>query len=92
MALLALALVYLFYLIRMSIICSNIAQALRFVSYGIFYFNKVVLVKYSCAFVERPSQGTSSLASQLTTVSLDVLIFQLHHPHVITDSMQALHL
>ena len=46
----------------------------RLVSYGIFYFNKVcqVLVKYSRAFVERPSQGTSSLASRLTTVSLDV--------------------
>ena len=31
-----------------------------------------VLVKYSRAFVERPSQGTSSLASRLTTVSLDL--------------------
>ena len=33
---------------------------------------RFVLVKYSRAFVERPSQGTSSLASRLTTVSLDI--------------------
>ena len=37
---------------------------------------RFVLVKYSRAFVERPSQGTSSLASQLTTVSLDYLLYQ----------------
>ena len=37
-----------------------------------FVLTRFVLVKYSCAFVERPSQGTSSLASRLTTVSLDV--------------------
>ena len=36
-----------------------------------FVLTKFVLVKYSRAFVERPSQGTSSLASRLTTVSLD---------------------
>ena len=37
-----------------------------------FILTRFVLVKYSRAFVERPSQGTSSLASRLTTVSLDV--------------------
>ena len=36
-----------------------------------FILTGFVLVKYSRAFVERPSQGTSSLASRLTTVSLD---------------------
>ena len=36
-----------------------------------FILKRFVLVKYSRAFVERPSQGTSSLASRLTTVSLD---------------------
>ena len=36
-----------------------------------FILTRFVLVKYSCAFVERPSQGTSSLASRPTTVSLD---------------------
>ena len=36
-----------------------------------FILTGFVLVKYSRAFVKRPSQGTSSLASQLTTVSLD---------------------
>ena len=38
-----------------------------------FILTRVVLVKYSRAFVERPSQGTSSLALQLTTVSLDIM-------------------
>ena len=33
---------------------------------------RFILVKYSHAFVERPLQGTSSLASRLTTVSLDI--------------------
>ena len=37
-----------------------------------FILTRFVLVKYSRAFVERPSQGTSSLASRLTTVSLDM--------------------
>ena len=37
-----------------------------------FVLARFVLVKYSRAFVERPSQGTSSLASRLTTVSLDI--------------------
>ena len=37
-----------------------------------FILTTFVLVKYSRAFVERPSQGTSSLASRLTTVSLDL--------------------
>ena len=36
-----------------------------------FILTRFVLVKYSRAFVERPSQGTSSLALRLTTVSLD---------------------
>ena len=36
-----------------------------------FILTRFVLVKYSRVFVERPSQGTSSLASRLTTVSLD---------------------
>ena len=35
---------------------------------------RFVLVKYLRAFVERPLQGTSSLALQLTTVSLDLHI------------------
>ena len=38
-----------------------------------FILTRFVLVKYSRAFVERPLQGTSSLASRLTTVSLDIL-------------------
>ena len=38
-----------------------------------FIFTRFVLVKYSRAFVKRPSQGTSSLASRLTTVSLDII-------------------
>ena len=38
-----------------------------------FILTRFVLVKYSRAFVERPSQGTSSLASRLTTVSLDIV-------------------
>ena len=33
---------------------------------------RLVLVKYSRAFIKRLSQGTSSLASQLTTMSLDI--------------------
>ena len=37
-----------------------------------FILTRFALVKYSREFVERPSQGTSSLASRLTTVSLDV--------------------
>ena len=36
-----------------------------------FVLTRFVLVKYSRGFVERPLQGTSSLASRLTTVSLD---------------------
>ena len=39
-----------------------------------YILTRFVLVKYSCAFVERSSQGTSSLASQLTTVSLELCI------------------
>ena len=54
------------------------------VSYGIFYFNKVCSCKYSRAFVERPSQGTSSLASRLTTVSLDIYIYIYTTEHVAT--------
>ena len=41
-----------------------------------FILTRFVLVKYSRAFVERPSQGTSSLASRLTTVSLDIRYLQ----------------
>ena len=40
-----------------------------------FVLARFVLVKYSRAFVKRPSQGTSSLASRLTTVSLDIRNF-----------------
>ena len=40
-----------------------------------FVLARFVLVKYSRAFVERPSQGTSSFASRLTTVSLDICIY-----------------
>ena len=43
-----------------------------------FVLTRFVLVKYSRAFVERPSQGTSSLASRLTTVSLDIYIYKTH--------------
>ena len=39
----------------------------KLVSYGIFYFNKVCSYKILTCI---PSQGTSSLASRLTTVSL----------------------
>ena len=39
---------------------------------ALFVLTWFVLVKYSRAFVERLSQGTSSLASRLTTVSLDI--------------------
>ena len=38
-----------------------------------FILTRFVLVKYSHGFVKRPLQGTSSLASRLTTVSLDVI-------------------
>ena len=37
-----------------------------------FVLTRFFLVKYSRVFVERPSQGTSSLASRLTTVSVDI--------------------
>ena len=37
-----------------------------------FVLTRFVLVKYSRAFVEGPSQGASFLASRLTTVSLDI--------------------
>ena len=43
-----------------------------------FILTRFVLVKYSRAFVERPSQGTSSLASRLTTVSLDMYVCCMH--------------
>ena len=36
-----------------------------------FILARIVLVKYSRAFVKRPFQGTSSFSSRLTTVSLD---------------------
>ena len=44
-------------------------KCLKHVNYGFVYFSKI---KYSRAFVKRPSQGTSSLISRLTTMSLDV--------------------
>ena len=37
-----------------------------------FVLTRFVLVKYSRAFVERLSQGTSSLALRLTTISLNL--------------------
>ena len=40
-----------------------------------FILTRFVLVKYSHAFIKRPSQGTSFLASRLTTVSLDIYIY-----------------
>ena len=40
-----------------------------------FILARFVLVKYSRAFVERLSQGASSLASRLTTVSLDMYVY-----------------
>ena len=43
-----------------------------------FIFTRFVLVKYSRAFIERPSQGTSSLASRLITVSLDIYIVYIY--------------
>ena len=39
-----------------------------------FILTRFVLVKYSRALVERTSQGTSSLVSRLTTVSLDYIL------------------
>ena len=42
-----------------------------------FVLTRFFLVKYSRAFVLRPSQGTSSLASQLTTVSLDICMSEM---------------
>ena len=48
-----------------------------------FIVTRFGLVKYSCAFVKRPSQGTSSLASQLTTVSLDVAIATSMHARLL---------
>ena len=58
-----------FYLPRTFITWSNQAQVFK--AHKLWHFLKVFLVKYWCAFVERPLQGTSSLASQLTIVSLD---------------------
>ena len=37
-----------------------------------YILTRFVVAKYSCAFVERRLQRTSSLASRLTTVSLDI--------------------
>ena len=48
-----------------------------------FILTRFVLVKYSRAFVERPLQGTSSLASRLTTVSLDLI-----HPIIMATKCQ----
>ena len=41
-----------------------------------FILTRFVLVKHSHVLVERPSQGTSSVASQLTTMSLDFMLLQ----------------
>ena len=50
----------------------NLALTFKVLCNGIFILTRLVLlVKYSRIFVERPSQGTSSLASRLTTMSLD---------------------
>ena len=49
-----------------------------------FILTRFVLVKYSRAFVERPLQGTSSLASRLTTVSLDHIADILTRPYTYT--------
>ena len=59
-----------------------------------FILTRFVLVKYSRAFVERPSQGTSSLASQLTTVSLDIFYIEKLQTQIqeITNQLQMLHL
>ena len=48
-----------------------------------FILTRFVLVKYSRALVERTSQGTSSLVSRLTTVSLDYI---LHDPTKLFDA------
>ena len=45
-----------------------------------FILTMFVFVKYSRAFVKRLLQGTSSLASQLTTASLDICIAKQKHP------------
>ena len=52
-----------------------------------FILTRFVLVKYSRAFVERPSQGTSSLALRLTTVSLDTYTYILW----LCDMQQSFH-
>ena len=44
-----------------------------------FILTRFVLVKYSRVFVERPSQGTSSLALRLTTVSRDMEDFECNY-------------
>ena len=45
-----------------------------------FILTRFVLVNNSCAFVETPSQGNFSLASRLTTVSLDTYVASLVWP------------
>ena len=52
-----------------------------------FILTRFVLVKYSRAFVERPSQGTSSLASRLTTVNLDLFIHSVANLQVIESKV-----
>ena len=57
-----------------------------------FILTRFVLVKYSRAFVERPSQGTSSLASRLTTVSLDSYIQAYHSSKLFFATNYFMHL
>ena len=70
--LLASTLVCNFYLLRAFVTWSNEMQEFKVCQLGHFLIiTNCVLVKYSHAFIERLSQGTSSLALRLTTVSLD---------------------
>ena len=88
MAQLALASVCYFYLLRALITWSNEMQVLKARKLWHFLLTRFALVKYSRALVERPSQGTSSLASQLTTMSLDHHVrrcFQLILQHVAVE-------
>ena len=52
----------------------------RLVSYGFYILTRCVLVKFSHALIKRASEGTSSLALQLTTVSLYIYIY--HEPRL----------
>ena len=72
MDLLALALVCNFYLPRTFVNWSNNAQVFKARQlWHFFILTRFVLVKYLRAFIKRPSEGSSFLASRLTTMSLD---------------------